>query len=58
VDGLSTQYRSPFRTPKAAHEIDHEADKQNKADPAAADDGTAKIKSTAAEKEKQNNYEQ
>ena len=40
-----------------AHEVDDEAYQQNQAKPAAADDGTAKVKSAAAEQEKQNNHE-
>jgi hypothetical protein len=46
-----------FRAAKSAHEIDDEADQQNQAKPAAADDGTAKVKSAAAEQEKQDNHE-
>jgi hypothetical protein len=47
-----------FRAAKSAREIDDEADQQNQAKPAAADDGTAKVKCTAAEQEKQDNHEQ
>jgi hypothetical protein len=45
-----------FRT-EPAHEIDDEAYEQNQAKPAAANDGTAKVKPAAAEQEKQNNHE-
>jgi len=40
-----------------AHEVDNEAYQQNQAKPAAADDGTSKVKAAAAEQEKQNNHE-
>jgi hypothetical protein len=46
-----------FRAAKSAHEIDDEADQQNQAKPAAADNGTSKVKSAAAEQEKQDNHE-
>jgi hypothetical protein len=46
-----------FRAAKSAHEIDDEADQQNQAKPATADDGTTKVKSTAAEQEQQDNNE-
>jgi hypothetical protein len=46
-----------FRTAKSAREIDDETDQQNQAKPAAADDGTAKIKSSAAEQEQQDHHE-
>jgi hypothetical protein len=42
---------------ESAHEIDDKAYRQNQANPAAADDGTAKVKPAAAEQEKQNNQE-
>jgi hypothetical protein len=42
---------------ESAHEIDNKAYQQNQAKPAAADDGTAKVKPAAAEQEKQNNHE-
>jgi hypothetical protein len=38
-------------------EIDDEAYQQNQAKPAAAGNGTAKVKSAPAEQEKQNNHE-
>jgi hypothetical protein len=38
-----------FKAAKSAQEIDGEADKQNQAKPAAADGGTAKVKSATAE---------
>ncbi len=37
---------------ESAHEIDDQAYRQNQAKPAAADDGTAKVKPAAAEQEK------
>jgi hypothetical protein len=40
---------------ESAQEIDDQAYRQNQAQPAAADDGTAKVKPTAAEQEKLNN---
>jgi hypothetical protein len=46
-----------FRAAKSAREIDDEADQQNQAQPAAADDRTTKVKSTAAKQEKQDNRE-
>jgi hypothetical protein len=42
---------------ESAHEIDDKAYRQNQAKPAAADDGTAKVKPAAAEQEKKNNQE-
>ena len=45
------------RAAKSAHEINHEADQQNQAKPAAANDGTAKVKSASAEQEKQDHHE-
>jgi hypothetical protein len=42
---------------ESAQEIDNEAYQQNQAKPAAADDGTAKVKPAAAEQEKQNHHE-
>ena len=42
---------------ESAQEIDDKAYRQNQAKPAAADDGTSKIKPAAAEQEKQDNYE-
>jgi hypothetical protein len=49
--------RSAFCGAKSAHKIDDQANQQNQAKPAPADDGTAKVKSTAAEQEKQDNQE-
>jgi hypothetical protein len=43
--------------PESAQEIDDKAYRQNQAKPAAADDGTTKVKPAAAEQEKQNNQE-
>ena len=42
---------------ESAHEIDDKAYRQKQANPAAADDGTSKVKPAAAEQEKQNNQE-
>jgi hypothetical protein len=42
---------------EAAHEEDDKADQQNEAKTSAANDGPAKVKTTAAEQEKQNNHE-
>jgi hypothetical protein len=42
---------------ESAQEIDDKAYRQNQAKPAAADDGTSKVKPAAAEQEKQNNHE-
>jgi hypothetical protein len=41
---------------ECAQEIGNQAYRQDQANPAAADDGTAKVKPAAAEQEKQNNY--
>jgi hypothetical protein len=46
-----------FQAAESAREINDEADEQNQAKAAAADDGTPKVKSAAAEQEKQNNHE-
>jgi hypothetical protein len=46
-----------FRGAESAHEKDNKAYQQNQAKPAAADDGTAKVKPAAAEQEKQNNHD-
>jgi hypothetical protein len=48
---------SALRGAESAHEIDNQADQQQQANPAPADDGTAKVKSAAAEQEKQNHQE-
>jgi DNA-binding transcriptional regulator of glucitol operon len=48
---------SAFRGAESAHEIDDKAYQQNQADPAAANDGTTKVKPAAAEQEKQNHHE-
>jgi hypothetical protein len=45
--------RSAFRA-ESAHAIDNQADHQNQAKSATADDGTAKVKSAAAEQKKKN----
>jgi hypothetical protein len=42
---------------ESAHEIDDQAYQQNQAKPAAANDGTAKVKPAAAKQEKKNNHE-
>jgi hypothetical protein len=42
---------------ESAQEINDKAYRQNQAETAAADDGTAKVKPAAAEQEKQNKYE-
>jgi hypothetical protein len=42
---------------ESAHEIDDKAYRQKQANPAAADDGTAKVKPAAAEQEKKNKHE-
>jgi hypothetical protein len=49
---------SAFLGAESAREKDDKANQQNQAKPAAADDGAAKIKPTAAEQEKQNNQYQ
>jgi hypothetical protein len=51
-----TRRLSASRT-EPAHEKDDEANQQNQAKPAAANDGTAKVKSATTEQEKQNNHE-
>jgi len=48
---------SAFRAAESARNPDDKAYQQNQTKPAAADDGTAKIKPAAAEQEKQNNQE-
>ena len=48
---------SAFPGAESAHEKNDQADQQQQPNPAPADDGTAKVKSAAAEQEKQNNYE-
>jgi hypothetical protein len=48
---------SAFRGAESAHEKDDKAYQQNQAKPAAADDGTSKVKPAAAEQEKQDNQE-
>jgi hypothetical protein len=48
---------SVFPSAESAHEKENQAYHQNQAKPAAADDGTAKIKPAAAEQEKQNHHE-
>jgi len=40
---------STLRGAESAHEKDDQADQQNQAEPAAADDGTTKVKPAAAE---------
>jgi len=42
---------------ESAQEIRDKAYRQNQANPAAADDGTSKVKPTAAEQEKTNKYD-
>ena len=42
---------------ESAQEKDDKAYRQNQAKPAAADDGTAKVKPAAPKQEKQNNHE-
>ena len=42
---------------ESAHEIGNQAYRQDQANAAAADDGTAKVKPAAAEQEKKNNQE-
>jgi hypothetical protein len=49
--------RLPSRAAKSAHEIDDEADQQNQAEAAAADDRATEVKSTSAEKEKQDEHD-
>ena len=51
--------RASLRASRAesAQKIDHQAYRQDQAKPAAADDGTAKVKPAAAEQEKQNHQE-
>jgi hypothetical protein len=49
--------RLAFRAAKSAHAIDDQADQENQAKPAAANDGSTKVKSAAAEQEKQDNHE-
>jgi len=53
---LARAYRTRRSTPprtETAGEIDDQADQQNQAQPAAADDGTAEVKSAAPEQEQQ-----
>jgi len=47
-----------FRGAESTREKDDKAYQQNQAKPAAADDGTAKIKPTTTEQEKQNHDDQ
>ena len=54
--GFPTVIRSVFRAHAAQH-IDDEADHQNEAKASSADDGTAKVKTAAAEQEKQDKDE-
>jgi hypothetical protein len=49
---------SAFRGAESAHEKDDKAYQQNQAKPAAADDGTTKVKPAAAEQKQKNNYEE
>jgi hypothetical protein len=49
--------RSAFRVAESACEIDDKAYQQNQANPTATDEGTTKVKTAAAEQEKQNNHE-
>jgi hypothetical protein len=48
---------SAFRGAESAREKDDKTYQQNQAKPAAANDGAAKVKSAAAEQEKQNNHD-
>jgi hypothetical protein len=48
---------SAFRAAESSHYKDDQAYQQHQAKPAAADDGTAKVKPAAAEQEKKNNHE-
>ena len=60
VDGesrLGGVARSVLRA-KSTHEEDDETDEQHKAEAAAADGRTAKIKATATEEEEQNNHQE
>jgi hypothetical protein len=47
---------SAFRGAESAREKDDKAYQQKQANPAAADDRTAKVKPAAAEQEKKNNH--
>jgi hypothetical protein len=49
--------RSVFRGAESAREKNDKANQENQANPAAADDGTAKIKPAAAEQEEKNNQD-
>jgi hypothetical protein len=48
---------SPFRGAESAHDKDNQTYQQHQAKPAAADDGTAKVKPAAAKQDKQNHQE-
>ena len=49
---------SVFRAAKSAHGVDDQADHQNQANPAAAKNRAAKVKSATTEQEQQNHNEQ
>jgi hypothetical protein len=49
---------SAFRAAESAREKDDKANQQNQANPAAADDGPAKIEPAAANQEEKNNQDQ
>jgi hypothetical protein len=55
---LSTTIRLGFSRAESAHHKNDQADQQNETKASSANDGTTKVKTTAAEQEKQNNDEQ
>ena len=55
---LSTTIRLGFFRAESAHHKNDQADQQNETKASSANDGTTKVKTTAAEQEKQNNDEQ
>jgi hypothetical protein len=55
---LATTIRLGSFRAEAAHHKNDQADQQNETKASSANDGTTKVKTTAAEQEKQNNDEQ
>lgn len=49
---------SAFGSAESAHEIDDQANQQNQTQPAAADNGTAQVKSAATKQQQENNDEE
>ena len=55
---LSTTIRLDSSRAEPAHHKNDQANQQNEANASSANDGTTKVKTAAAEQEKQNKYEQ